>query len=181
MANALKQKPFLQVHKASTTRATLPLGPALKKLLQIFLQEDLGAAGDVTSNAMIGAERVGTAYVVARSAGVLAGAPIVKALANIVSPSLKVRSFMRDGDRFRKGQQLFRMQGSLRGILLLERTLLNILGRLCGVATLTNAFATRVRTSGAKTKVRDTRKTTPGLRALEKYAVCCGGGVSHRA
>ena len=181
MANALKQKPFLQVHKASTTRATLPPGPALKKLLQIFLQEDLGAAGDVTSNAMIGAERVATAYVVARSAGVLAGAPIVKALANIVSPSLKVRGFMRDGDQFRKGQQLFRIQGSLRGILLLERTLLNILGRLCGVATLTNAFATRVRTSGAKTKVRDTRKTTPGLRALEKYAVCCGGGVSHRA
>ena len=177
MANALKQKPFLQVHKASTTRAILPPGPALKKLLQIFLQEDLGAAGDVTSNAMISAERVGTAYVVARSAGVLAGAPIVKALANIVSPSLKVRGFMRDGDRFRKGQQLFRIQGSLRGILLLERTLLNILGRLCGVATLTNAFATRVRTSGAKTKVRDTRKTTPGLRALEKYAVCCGGGA----
>ena len=179
MPAAHKSKVALQRINSKTAGATLPNGAALRAILAGFLDEDLGAAGDVTSNAMIAAGRVATALVVARTDGVLAGAPLVKALANIVNPSLRVRGFLRDGDRFHKGQQLFRIHGSLRGILLLERTLLNILGRLCGVATLTNAFASRVKAT--KAKVRDTRKTTPGLRALEKYAVCCGGGVSHRA
>ena len=179
MPAARKNKVALQRINSKTAGATLPNGAALRAILAGFLDEDLGAAGDVTSNAMIAADRVATALVVARTDGVLAGAPLVKALANIVNPSLRVRGFLRDGDRFHKGQQLFRIHGSLRGILLLERTLLNILGRLCGVATLTNAFASRVKAT--KAKVRDTRKTTPGLRALEKYAVCCGGGVSHRA
>ncbi len=179
MPAAHKSKVASQRINSKSAGATLPNGAALRANLAGFLDEDLGAAGDVTSNAMIAAGRVATALVVARTDGVLAGAPLVKALVNIVNPSLRVRGFLRDGDRFHKGQKLFRIYGSLRGILLLERTLLNILGRLCGVATLTNAFSSRVKVT--KAKVRDTRKTTPGLRALEKYAVCCGGGVSHRA
>ena len=178
MANALKQKPLKQIGKASTTRATLPPDAALKKLLQIFLQEDLGAAGDVTSNAMIDARRQATALIVARTPGVLAGTRLVQSLAGMVKPALRVHCAARDGEHVRQGQEVFRISGSLRGILLVERTMLNVLGRLSGVATLTNQFARRVNTTNAR--IRDTRKTTPGLRALEKYAVVCGGGVSHR-
>ena len=178
MANALKQKPLKQIGKASTTRATLPPDAALKKLLHMFLQEDLGAAGDVTSNAMIDARRQATALIVARTPGVLAGGRLVRLLAGMVKPALRVHCAARDGEQVRQGQEVFRISGSLRGILLLERTMLNLLGRLSGVATFTNSFAKQV--TGTKARIRDTRKTTPGLRALEKYAVVCGGGVSHR-
>ena len=178
MANALKQKLLKQIGKVSTTRATLPPDAALKKLLQIFLQEDLGAAGDVTSNAMIDARRQATALIVARTHGVLAGTRLVQLLAGMVKPALRVHCAARDGEHVRQGQEVFRISGSLRGILLVERTMLNVLGRLSGVATLTHQFVGRVNTTNAR--IRDTRKTTPGLRALEKYAVVCGGGVSHR-
>ena len=156
MLNARKEKPISQLRNRRALSAQLPPDAVLKKLLKNFLQEDLGAAGDVTSNAMISARSKATAYVVARTAGVLAGARLVELLASMVHPAL-----------------------TLRGILLLERTMLNLLGRLSGVATFTNAFAKQVQ--GTKARIRDTRKTTPGLRALEKYAVVCGGGVSHRA
>ena len=179
MLNARKEKPFRQVSHRSALNAQLPADTVLKKLLKNFLHEDLGSVGDVTSNAMISARSKVTAYVVARTAGVLAGARLVELLASMVHPALTVRAMVRDGERVRKGQKVFCISGSLRGILLLERTMLNILGRLSGVATFTNAFATEVQ--GTKARIRDTRKTTPGLRALEKYAVVCGGGVSHRA
>ena len=179
MSNARKEKPFRQVSHSSALNAQLPPDAVLKKLLKNFLQEDLGAAGDVTSNAMISARSKATAYVVARTAGVLAGARLVELLASMVHPVLTVRGMVLDGERVRKGQKVFCISGSLRGILLLERTMLNLLGRLSGVATFTNTFAKQVQ--GTKARIRDTRKTTPGLRALEKYAVVCGGGVSHRA
>ena len=183
MSNARKEKPFRQVSHRGALNAQLPPDAVLKNLLKNFLQEDLGAAGDVTSNAMISARSKATAYVVARTAGVLAGARLVELLAGMVRPALTVRGMVRgmvrDGERVREGQKVFCISGSLRGILLLERTMLNLLGRLSGVATSTNSFATQVK--GTKARIRDTRKTTPGLRALEKYAVVCGGGVSHRA
>ncbi len=179
MLNARKEKPFRQVSHRSALNAQLPADTVLKKLLKNFLHEDLGSVGDVTSNAMISARSKATAYVVARTAGVLAGARLVELLASMVHPALTVRGMVRDGERVREGQKVFCISGSLRGILLLERTMLNLLGRLSGVATFTNAFATQVK--GTKARIRDTRKTTPGLRALEKYAVVCGGGVSHRA
>ena len=179
MSNARKEKPFRQVSHRSALNAQLPSDAVLKKILKNFLQEDLGAVGDVTSNTMISARSKATAYVVARTAGVLAGARLVELLAGMVRPALAVRGMVRDGERVREGQQVFCISGSLRGILLLERTMLNLLGRLSGVATFTNAFAKQVQ--GTKARIRDTRKTTPGLRALEKYAVVCGGGVSHRA
>lgn len=179
MSNARKEKPIRQVRNRRVVNAQLPADAVLKKLLKNFLQEDLGATGDVTSNAMISARRKATAYVVARTAGVLAGARLVELLASMVRPTLTVRGMVRDGERVREGQKVFCISGSLRGILLLERTILNLVGRLSGVATFTNAFAKQVQ--GTKARIRDTRKTTPGLRALEKYAVVCGGGVSHRA
>ena len=179
MLNARKEKPCRQVTHRSALNAQLPPDAVLKKLLKNFLQEDLGAAGDVTSNAMISARSQATAYVVARTAGVLSGARLVELLASMVRPTLTVRGMVRDGERVCEGQKVFCISGSLRGILLLERTMLNLLGRLSGVATSTNTFATQVK--GTKARIRDTRKTTPGLRALEKYAVVCGGGVSHRA
>ena len=179
MSNARKEKPFRQVTHRSALNAQLPPDAVLKKLLKNFLQEDLGAVGDVTSNAMISARSQATAYVVARTAGVLSGARLVELLASMTRPALTVRGMVRDGERVREGQKVFCISGSLRGILLLERTMLNLLGRLSGVATFTNTFATQVK--GTKARIRDTRKTTPGLRALEKYAVVCGGGVSHRA
>ena len=183
MSNARKEKPFRQVSHRGALNAQLPPDAVLKNLLKNFLQEDLGAAGDVTSTAMISARSKATAYVVARTAGVLAGARLVELLAGMVRPALTVRGMVRgmvrDGERVREGQKVFCISGSLRGILLLERTMLNLLGRLSGVATSTNSFATQVK--GTKARIRDTRKTTPGLRALEKYAVVCGGGVSHRA
>ena len=179
MSNARKEKPCRQVTHRSALNAQLPPDAVLKKLLKNFLQEDLGAAGDVTSNAMISARSQATAYVVARTAGVLSGARLVELLASMVRPTLTVRVMVRDGERVCEGQKVFCISGSLRGILLLERTMLNLLGRLSGVATFTNTFATQVK--GTKARIRDTRKTTPGLRALEKYAVVCGGGVSHRA
>jgi nicotinate-nucleotide pyrophosphorylase (carboxylating) len=179
MLNARKEKPISQLRNRRALSAQLPADAVLKKLLKNFLQEDLGTAGDVTSNAMISARRKATAYVVARSAGVLAGARLVELLASMVHPALTLRGMVRDGERVRKGQKVFCISGSLRGILLLERTILNLLGRLSGVATFTNTFAKQVQ--GTKARIRDTRKTTPGLRALEKYAVVCGGGVSHRA
>lgn len=179
MLNARKVKPISQLRNRRALNAQLPADGVLKKLLKNFLQEDLGTAGDVTSNAMISARRKATAYVVARTAGVLAGARLVELLASMVHPALTLRGMVRDGERVREGQKVFCISGSLRGILLLERTMLNLLGRLSGVATFTNTFAKQVQ--GTKARIRDTRKTTPGLRALEKYAVVCGGGVSHRA
>lgn len=179
MLNARKEKPCRQVTHRSALNAQLPPDAVLKKLLKNFLQEDLGAAGDVTSNAMISARSQATAYVVARTAGVLSGVRLVELLASMVRPTLTVRGMVRDGERVCEGQKVFCISGSLRGILLLERTMLNLLGRLSGVATFTNTFATQVK--GTKARIRDTRKTTPGLRVLEKYAVVCGGGVSHRA
>ncbi len=161
------------------TGASLPRDTALQKMLAQFLHEDLGAAGDVTSNAMIGARRKATAVIVARTAGVLAGGRLVRLMANRVKPALTVRVLVSDGEHFRQGQSIFRLSGSLRSILRLERTMLNLVGRLSGVATFTDAFARQV--AHTKARIRDTRKTTPGLRALEKYAVVCGGGVSHRA
>ncbi|MSR33515.1 MAG: carboxylating nicotinate-nucleotide diphosphorylase [Phycisphaerales bacterium] len=183
MANARKKKAkkklLKQASKGNTTDARLPPDAVLKKLLAIFLQEDLGAAGDVTSNAMISAQRQATAFVVARKSGVLAGTRLVQLLAGQVKPALAVHCNSHDGEQVCEGQKVFRISGSLRGILLVERTMLNLLGRLSGVATFTNSFAKQV--VGTKARIRDTRKTTPGLRALEKYAVICGGGVSHRA
>jgi nicotinate-nucleotide pyrophosphorylase (carboxylating) len=147
--------------------------------LRAFLREDLGDHGDVTSLAMVPAERRATAMVRARGPGVLAGVEVVRRLVAIGAPGVRCRVLVRDGSRFRRGASVLSLAGSLRGILRVERVMLNLLGRMSGVATATRAMVDAA--AGTRARIRDTRKTTPGLRALEKAAVVRGGGVSHRA
>ena len=166
--------------KAAAPRLATHLHPAhLDALLKVFLVEDLGDVGDVTSEAMIPAARQATAVVRARSAGTLSGVPVMQRLVALAAPTVRLRVAMRDGQAFRAGDTIATLRGPLRGILKVERTMLNLLGRMSGVATATRRMVDGTR--GTRARIRDTRKTTPGLRALEKYAVVCGGGVSHRS
>lgn len=147
--------------------------------LRAFLREDLGEAGDVTSLAMVPASRRASAVVCARGPGVLAGLAVARRLVALGAPGVRCRALARDGVRLRRGASVLSLSGPLRGILRVERVLLNLLGRMSGVATATRAMVDAA--AGTRARIRDTRKTTPGLRALEKAAVVCGGGLSHRA
>lgn len=142
------------------------------------LAEDLGDTGDVTSLATIPVERTGTADVVARASGVLAGLPVAVAVLDTVVDGAAISPQRHDGDRIAPGDVLVTVTGSTQRMLTAERTMLNLLCRASGVATATRAWADELAGSGAT--VLDTRKTTPGLRALDKYAVRCGGGTNKR-
>jgi nicotinate-nucleotide pyrophosphorylase (carboxylating) len=143
------------------------------------LAEDLGAAGDVTTLATVPADAVSTANLVARADGVVAGLPVAAFIFNVVGQGRVVLEYgSADGARVTPGEVLATVRGPVRDLLTAERTALNLLGHLSGVATLTRRWVDAVEGTGAL--VRDTRKTLPGLRALEKYAVRCGGGVNHR-
>jgi nicotinate-nucleotide pyrophosphorylase (carboxylating) len=142
------------------------------------LLEDLGRAGDVTSDATIPADRQATAAVVARAAGVIAGLDMSLAAFTLFDPSVVCEAHVADGDRVSKGDRIATVSGSARSLLTAERTCLNLLGHLSGIASTTRSVVDLVAPHGAT--VVDTRKTTPGLRALEKYAVKCGGGGNHR-
>src|ERR1700719_2607240 len=142
------------------------------------LAEDLGRAGDVTSIATIPEGTQARALVVARTAGVIAGLPLVAAAFRKLAPEIAISAGMRDGISVAAKSPLMRLAGPARAVLAAERTALNLLGRLSGVATATHEFVRRV--AGTKLRICCTRKTTPGLRALEKYAVRCGGGFNHR-
>ena len=138
--------------------------------------EDVGPM-DVTSR-LIPAERVGTALLVTRESCVLAGIEVAEAVFREVDGNLKWKSLAKDGDRLQAGQAVAEVAGSVRSILTGERCALNFLQRLSGVASQTAEYVRAV--AGTSARILDTRKTTPGLRALEKHAVCCGGGVNHR-
>ena len=138
--------------------------------------EDVGPA-DVTSR-LIPEERTGTAVLLTREPCVLAGLEVAEAVFREVDGNLKWKALAKDGDRLQPGQAVAEIDGSARGILSGERCALNFLQRLSGVATRTEEYVKAVEGTGAK--ILDTRKTTPGLRALEKHAVRCGGGVNHR-
>jgi nicotinate-nucleotide pyrophosphorylase (carboxylating) len=142
------------------------------------LAEDLGRAGDISSIATIPENAKAKASVIARKAGTIAGLPVAAACFAKLSPEMMIRGRVRDGDRVAAGATLMTIAGNSRAILAAERTALNFLGHLSGVATATAAFVRRV--GKRKTRICCTRKTTPGLRALEKYAVRCGGGFNHR-
>jgi nicotinate-nucleotide pyrophosphorylase (carboxylating) len=142
------------------------------------LAEDLGRAGDVSSIATIPEDTKARVVVVARKAGTIAGLPLVAACFEKLSPAIKIKSQARDGDTVKAGTALMTLSGDARAILAAERTALNFLGHLSGIATATAAFVRKI--GKAKTRICCTRKTTPGLRALEKYAVRCGGGFNHR-
>jgi len=149
-----------------------------RTLVDLALAEDLGAGGDVTATATIPAGATGSARVVARTTGVVAGLPVAALVVAAFGPDLTFEPSLRDGDRVGSDVILARVDGSIRALLAAERTLLNFLQRLGGVATLTARFVAEV--AGTKAVILDTRKTTPGWRALEKYAVRCGGGTNHR-
>jgi len=143
------------------------------------LAEDFRYGPDVTSAATAAPGALAVAGVMAREQGVLAGLPVALAVLDVagVAPGC-ARPLRRDGDRIEPGVEVLRLEAPLREMLGAERTLLNFLTHLCGVATATRAWADAV--AGTGCTVRDTRKTTPGLRQLEKYAVRCGGGMNHR-
>jgi len=147
-------------------------------LVEAALAEDLGRAGDVTSQACIPAEARLTAVFAARRPGVVAGLACARLAIAALDPSAAFQPLVEDGAAVAAGGQLARTQANARALLAAERVALNLLGRLSGVATLTRAYVEAVAGTGAI--IVDTRKTTPGLRALEKYAVRCGGGVNHR-
>ena len=142
------------------------------------LDEDLGRAGDVTSSATLPEGIQAKAKLVARKAGTIAGLPCAARAFRTLAPNIKFEAFVRDGDNVKANAVLATIEGPAIAILSGERVALNFLGHLSGVATLTAAYAAKIAHTSAK--ITDTRKTTPGLRALEKYAVRCGGGVNHR-
>lgn len=147
-------------------------------IVRATLAEDLGRAGDVTAQACVPADAVLTADFVARRGGVVAGLSCIRLALAELDPSTTVHELTEDGQAVPAGTTLARVSGNARAILTAERTALNLIGRLCGIATLTQDFVDAV--AGTNARITDTRKTTPGLRALEKYAVRCGGGVNHR-
>ena len=153
---------------------------ATDRVLRTALLEDLGAAGDITSTATVPDDAVTmTAAYVSRGAGVVAGLPLVAAILDLVAPERpEVTCLVDDGTIVEPGQSLVTVRSPARALLVAERTSLNLLGRLSGIATVTRQWVDAVAGTGAR--IRDTRKTTPGLRDLEKYAVRCGGGVNHR-
>lgn len=148
---------------------------AAREAAAFALAEDLAGYGDITGSAFGGE---GAAKVVAREAGVLSGLAAFAATAELVDPALRVEYAAADGDRFAAGDDLAGLAGPLAAILAAERTALNFLCRLSGVATLTAAYVAE--TAGTRARIAATRKTTPGLRALEKRAVVHGGGTPHR-
>jgi nicotinate-nucleotide pyrophosphorylase (carboxylating) len=147
-------------------------------LVRRALAEDLGRAGDITTDAIVPAELEGRAAVVARQAGRIAGlAPALHAF-RLLDPASRAEICKPDGSDAKAGETVARVSARARALLTGERTALNVLGRLSGIATATRDVVARL--SGLKARVACTRKTTPGLRALEKYAVRVGGGESHR-
>ncbi|WP_017240034.1 carboxylating nicotinate-nucleotide diphosphorylase [Streptomyces sp. SS] len=151
----------------------------VEDIAHLAIAEDLDGGVDVTTVATVPEDAVATADFTAREAGVVAGLRVAEAVLSIVcADEFEVERHVEDGERVEAGQTLLSVTARTRDLLTGERSALNILCRLSGIATATRAWADAL--AGTKARVRDTRKTTPGLRALEKYAVRCGGGVNHR-
>ena len=151
----------------------------IEEVVARALEEDLGAGGDVTTAATVPANLIGSADLVPRVAGVVAGLPIAAAVFGVVGGGrVRIEFGTADGAAVAPGEVLATARGPVRDLLTAERTALNLLCHLSGIATLTRQWVDAV--DGTSAKIRDTRKTLPGLRALEKYAVRCGGGVNHR-
>lgn len=150
----------------------------VEPVVRMALAEDLGRAGDLTSEACVPeAARLSVAWV-ARRPGVLSGLSCARLSLHALAPEARFEALASDGDAIAPGQVLARSEAPARAVLSAERTGLNLMGRLSGIATLTRAYVDAVTGTGAR--ITDTRKTTPGLRQLEKYAVRCGGGINHR-
>lgn len=156
-----------------------PPEAAVAAVIAAAMAED-APHGDLTAAGLIPVDAVAAAAVVAREDGVMCGGGIFARTMAYADPDLQVQHLVADGDRFAQGDTLLRVDGPARGVLLGERVGLNLLQRLCGIATATAELVDLVRSAGSAARVADTRKTTPGLRVLERYAVRCGGGSNHR-
>jgi nicotinate-nucleotide pyrophosphorylase (carboxylating) len=149
----------------------------VKHLIRLALSEDIGK-GDLTSEALVGNDLSGKAVIVSKQEGILAGLDVAKLVFQLADSKIVFSAVKRDGVRIKKGDEVALILGRVKSILSAERTALNFLQRLSGIATLTAKYVEQIK--GTKAKILDTRKTTPGLRILEKYAVKAGGGENHR-
>ncbi len=157
---------------------TLPPRSVTDSILQAALAEDMGQAGDITTDAIVSVDQAAQATIGARAVGCIAGLPFACHTFCLLDGSVTVQSLVSDGATVAPGQPLAALRGPARALLTAERVALNLLGRLSGIATATAAFVTAVEGTGVR--ILCTRKTTPGLRSLEKYAVRAGGGFNHR-
>ena len=151
--------------------------PAVARLIAVALEEDLGR-GDVTTLATIPPNRTAQGKITAKADLIIAGLPLVGQIFKVVDPAAGVRVLVAEGGAVKNGEVAVELWGRAVALLSAERTILNFLQHLSGVATLTRRFVAAV--AGTACKIIDTRKTHPGLRAIEKYAVRCGGGTNHR-
>ena len=164
---------------SETSSLPLKLPPLLvAREVAAALEEDLGGAGDITTDAIVPPDVQGEAAIVARKAGVVAGLDLAEAAFRALDPDTRFVRIIEDGSKVAGGGTIAHISARTRALLTGERTALNFLGRLSGIATLTASFVKAVEGTGAR--IACTRKTTPGLRALEKYAVRAGGGINHR-
>jgi len=150
----------------------------VKRAVAAALEEDLGQAGDITTDTIIPAHATAEAEIVARKDGVIAGLDLAAASFKALDPDAQFVADVADGAHATAGARIARVQGKARALLSAERVALNYLGHLSGIATLTAAYVAAI--EGTKARIACTRKTTPGLRAFEKYAVRAGGGINHR-
>jgi nicotinate-nucleotide pyrophosphorylase (carboxylating) len=150
----------------------------IEPIVRAALLEDLGRAGDITSDAIVPAEARVEAVIAARQPGIIAGLEAALLAFELAEPALRIERLREDGARVARGDPVARIAGPARGVLAAERTALNLVSRMSGVATATRALTDAI--AGSKAKIVCTRKTTPGLRTLEKEAVRLGGGANHR-
>jgi nicotinate-nucleotide pyrophosphorylase (carboxylating) len=151
---------------------------ALQRIVAAALEEDLGRAGDLTTDALFPDATRAVGYLVARQPLVLAGLPAAREVFHTLDPSLAFEAHRRDGERVDGGERVATVSGDVRSLLRGERTALNFLMRMCGVATVTRAAVEEI--AGTRARILDTRKTVPGWRLLDKYAVASGGALNHR-
>ncbi len=150
----------------------------LSRLVRMAIQEDLGRTADLTTLALVPPGKEGRAAIVARKPGIASGIDLIEAMLQEMEAPIQVEMLVGDSEPFQASKQLAILTGDSRSLLTCERTLLNFLGRLCGIATGTGHYVAEI--GEYPSRIYDTRKTTPGWRRLEKYAVRCGGGHTHR-
>ena len=149
----------------------------LRDTIRFFMLEDIGH-GDITSFFIIPENAQAKAHIIAKEEFILAGMPFVKEVFAAIDPSINIKVFFEEGVGIKKGDVVAEISGNARALLSGERISLNILQRICGIATLTNSYANKAK--GLHSKIADTRKTIPGMRLMEKYGVSVGGGINHR-
>lgn len=152
---------------------------AVRAVVRLAIEEDLGDALDWTTVCLVEPERRGGCRIVPRESGICAGMAILGWIIDEFDADLNFKCLIVDGSEFQADQPIARLDGNVRDLLTSERTILNVLSRLCGIATITRQYVERIR--GTSARLYDTRKTTPGWRLMEKYAVRCGGGHNHRS